>query len=151
MGKRYCHEHGTVIEKRIRKYVRLNKLFRKNDVIKVKDDISSYFVRKIIKNLPAKIVKQGKCDKVVSVWTADDEINGFFMNILGKKVKDEKNVKMFLWVTDEELEKYCKINKIKFKRNKKDKSVIRFVDEISLKFPDSKHKLIKSLGRLYSE
>lgn len=153
MRKMVCHENGTefsrIIEKRIRKYVRLNKLFKKNDIILVKDDVSEYFVKKIVRDLPVKIVKKGKADKIVGLWTADDEINNFFMKIFREK-KEKKFIKMFLWVIDDELERYCKINKIRFIRNKKDKSVQKFVDEISRKFPDSKHKIIKSLGRLDS-
>lgn len=139
-----------VIEKRIRKFVRLNEIFKKNDVILVKDDVSLYFIKRIIRDLPVKIVKSGKADKIIGVWTADDEINNFFLGVIGKRKElSGKFVKMFVSVTDDELEKYCK-GKVKFVRNKKDPSVQGFVDEISLKFPDSKHKLIKSLERLRS-
>lgn len=138
-----------MIEKRIRKYARLNKIFKKNDVILVKDDVSLHFIKRIIKNLPVKIVRKGKCNKIACMWTADDEINDFFTRMISKKYKsDKKNVKMFLLVTDDELEKYCRINGIQLARNKKDKAVMDLVDKISLKHPDSKHKLIKSFGRL---
>jgi hypothetical protein len=142
-------EFSRIIEKRVRKYTRVNKLFRKGDRILAKDDVSGYFVRKIIKELPVKIVNDG-ADKVAQIWTADDEINWFFMDILGKAEKqDAKLVKMFLWVTDEELEKYCRSNGIMFKRRDKDKAIQKFIDDISLKHTDSKHKIIRNLEKLY--
>lgn len=148
-NERNC-EFSRIIEKRIRKYTRLNKLFRKGDKILVKDNVSEYFVKRIIKDLPVKIVKKGSCNKVVGVWTADDEINDFFMKMIGKRGRlDKRFVKIFLGVTDDELEKYCKINGVKFKKRSKDKAVQSFVDKISYKHPDSKHKIIKSLERLY--
>lgn len=138
-----------VIEKRIRKHIRINKLFKKNDVILVKDYVSEYFLKKIIGNLPLKIVKKGKADKIVGVWTADDEINSFFMGIIGGKVKSDKRfIKMFVPVTDDEMEKYCKICRIDFCKRKKDKPVELFINNINKKYPDSKHKIIKSLQRL---
>jgi hypothetical protein len=153
MGKIDSHIGGTdfcrTIEKRIRKYTRINEFFKKGDVILVKDDVSEHFVRKIISELAVKIVKKGKADKIIESWTADDEINRFFMGILGKAEKlDEKLVKMFLWITDDELEKYCRINGVKFKRREKDKAVQKLVDDITAKHTDSKHKIVKSLEKL---
>jgi hypothetical protein len=153
MEKNDSHEHGTdfcrIIEKRVRKYTRLNKLFKKEDVILVKDAVSEHFVKKIIKDLPVKIVDKGKADKTVELWTADDEINAFFKGILSES-QDKRRAKIFLWITDDELEKYCKILSIDFSRREKDKAIQKLIDDIAAKHPDSKHKAIKSLGRLYS-
>ena len=145
--------HGTdfcrIIEKRIRKNARLNKLFRKSDKILVKDDISEHFVKKITKDMPVSIVKSGKADKIVESWTADDEINNFFMNILGYGEKQDKNkVKIFLGVTDDELEEYCRLNGISFRRREKDKEIKKLIDSVTVKHPDSRHKAIKSIERL---
>jgi hypothetical protein len=143
-------ENYDIIEKRVRKYTRINKLFEKGDVILVKDDVSLYFVKRIIKELPVKIVNKGKADKIIESWTADDEINNFFREILGVgSEQDKKLVKMFLWITDDELEKYCEINRIRFKRKEKDKAIQKLVDDITAKHPDSKHKIVKSLERLH--
>ena len=144
-------ENYDIIEKRIRKDVRMSGIFKKINSILVKDDVSEHFVRRIIQDKPVKIVRKGSADKIVGVWTADDEINDFFMKIVGKGKKLENGfVKMFLSVTDEELEKYCKINNIEFTRQDKDKAAQKFVDDVSLKHTDSKHKIIKSLQRLYT-
>jgi hypothetical protein len=154
MEKEHSHEHGTdfcrTIEKRIRKYTRINKLFKKGDRILVKDDVSEHFVRKIINELPVKIVKKGKADKIAESWTADDEINDFFMGVLGEgRKRDKRLVKMLLWVTDDELEKYCRINAIKFKRKEKDKAIQGLVDDITAKHPDPKHKIVKMIERMH--
>ena len=43
------------IEKRIRKYARINKIFKKNDRILVTDNLDHYLVKSMIKDLPVKI------------------------------------------------------------------------------------------------
>ena len=150
MEENIRHENGTdfsrTIEKRIRKQIRLGKMFKKDDRVLVKDEVSEHF----LKDMHLKLARKGSYDKMVSVWTADDEINSFFMKIIGKKEKTEKKpAKIFTCVTDDELEEYCRLNKIRFKKNKKDKAAQEFLEGISAKHPDSKHKIIKSLLRLH--
>jgi|GEM_PF-1556428 len=153
MEKSDSHGNGTdfsrILEKRIRKHVRLNKLLKKWDKILVKDAVSEHFVRKIVGDMPVRIVKKGKARKIVGIWTADDEIDAFFKSIVGKKDKTDKRfIKIFTSVTDDELEEYCKTNNINFARRKKDKAIQELVESITKKHPDSKHKIIKSLERL---
>jgi len=150
MEEKNRHEDGTdfsgKIYRRIRKQIRQTGKFKKDEKVLAEDEISEHF----LKNMHVEIVKNGEYDKKVKTWTADDEINSFFMNMIsGKADEDKKLVKIFTCVTDEELEKYCKLNKIMFKRREKDQAVQKFVDDISLKHTDSKHKIIKSLERLH--
>jgi hypothetical protein len=140
-----------LIEKRVRRYTRMNKIFSKGDKIVVTDDLDEYFVKSITSKLPVKIYKRktkGKI-KIVKLWTADDEINLFLKQIFyGKKIKQEKFVKLLKVITDKEAAKFAKLKKIKFKPNKKDKIVQDFVDEMQKKYPDTKYKLIKSINVL---
>ena len=46
---------ARMIEKRVRKYVRKNKIFRKNDRLLVIDDLSFFLVKSIIKGMPSRI------------------------------------------------------------------------------------------------
>ena len=103
-GRAVCDEcFIRLIEKRIRKYTRLNKIFRPKDRILVKGQLSKYFVESITKGLPIKIVHK-KSNKFVVDWTADDEANLFLENLfLGEKIRqDKKQIKLLKVITDKE-------------------------------------------------
>jgi Glu-tRNA(Gln) amidotransferase subunit E-like FAD-binding protein len=138
-----------LIEKRVRRYTRMNKIFKKNDKILVTDDLDEYFVKSITKKLPVKIYKKQVKNvrlMIIKLWTADDEINLFLKQMFyGKKIKEEKFVKLLKVITNEEAAKFAKIKGLKFKPNKQDKLVKDFIDEMTSKYPDTKHKLIKSI------
>ena len=84
---------NEVIEKRIRKELRIKKLIKKNDKLLIIDDNSydsknlMYLIKNIIGNLPVDIkVKKGKYvpgkkinfkGKVIVPWNLDDEISLF--------------------------------------------------------------------------
>ena len=144
-------EFLRLIEKRIRKYTRVNKIFSKGDNILVTDALDEYFVKSITEKLHVKIYKRkgNVCLKVVKQWTADDEINLFLKQVFySKKIKQKKFVKLLKVITDKEASKFAKLKKIKFKPNKKDKLIHDFVDVMDKKYPDTKHKLIKSMEGL---
>ena len=137
-----------LIEKRVRRHTRKNKIFSKDDKILVTDDLDEYFVKSITEKFPVRIYKKKpkRKIKVVKLWTADDEINLFLKQIFyRKKIKQERFVKLLKVITDEEAAKFAKLKGIKFKPNKKDKLVQGFVDEMQKKYPDTKYKLIKSI------
>src|SRR3972149_11316153 len=83
----------ALIEKRVRKDVRINRIFRKNDKLLVVGDLCCYLVKSIIRNLPVKITKTDRIKKLreyktVAPSTLDDEINHFLESIfLNKKIK----------------------------------------------------------------
>ncbi len=141
-----------IIEKRIRKHARMNRLFKKNDKILVKGELNKYLVPKIIKDLPCKIYyKQAKgIDKIVIQWTLDDEINLFLKELLtGKKAKQNpKHIKLLKVITDKEAARFAKIKKLKFKPNKKDKAVQHLINKMTEHYPDTKYKLFKSIELL---
>ena len=149
-GRAVCDEcFCRLIEKRIRKYTRLNKIFRPKDKILVKGRLSRYFIESITKNLPIKIVNK-KSNKVVVDWTADDEANLFLEELfLGKKNKqDKKQVKLLKVITDKEAKLFAKIKKLKFKENKKNKDIQKFIDELEKKDLGAKYRLLKNFDML---
>ena len=136
------------IEKRVRKNLRLNKTFKKGDIIGVDDDLSYYFVNSAVSGLPVKVFRKkvNGATKTIKQWTADDEINHFFKQMFyGKQIKMKKFISVLRVITDDEALKFAEIKGIKFKPNKKDKKVYDFVEAMQKKYPDTKSKLTKSI------
>lgn len=144
---------ARTIEKRIRKYIRLNSPFRKNDRILVKGSLNKYLIPRIIKHLPCRICCQkakGRINKIVVQWTLDDETNLFLKHLFtGKKAKQNpRHIKPLKVITDREAERFAGIKKLKFKPNRKDKEVQHFINEMEKSYPDTKYKIFKSIGIL---
>ncbi|MDP7323862.1 MAG: hypothetical protein QF632_03825 [Candidatus Woesearchaeota archaeon] len=149
-----------IFEKRIRKSVRIDRVFSKNDRILVSDKLSEYLVKEIIKGMPVKIffrkldddfVKREKINKVVVGWTLDDEVNQFLEKLLfNRKSKEVKYVKLLKSVTDEEVEAFVKIKKIKFSLNEKNEDISEFISVLNEKYDDIKFGLGKSIKKLKS-
>ena len=145
-----------MLEKRIRKNARINKIFTKNDKILVTDDLNEYIINGIIKDLPVTIYKQKKVDekfikknkinKIATKWTMDDEaINTLKEFITAKKTKEnKKTTKLLVVASDKELERYAKIHEIKFEPNKKDKKYNKTIQHMQQKYSDTKEKLYQS-------
>lgn len=138
----------TIIEKRIRKYIRINKLIKKNDRLIIKDPLSLYFIKKIIRS-PIKIVKNN--GKEVLPWTLDDECNLFLKLFFNKnfdinKIKNN-NIKLFKTVTDEELIEFSKIRNIKYKTLNKDRNIGDLLNNLS-KYPEIKFSLLKCINNI---
>jgi hypothetical protein len=132
-GRDICNEcFCKLIEKRVRKYSRINKLFKKGDKISIEGDVNKYFIKSMLKDLPIKTVsKKGKGVKNVVEQTMDDETNGFVKSLfLNKKFKKNKDIKLLRVLTDKEAGIFAKIKKLKFKANKKDRNVQKFLDKI---------------------
>ena len=139
---------SKVIEKRVRKYIRVNKLFSKNDNISVEDPLSIFFIKKIIKDLPVKFVKKKIAKKFIK-WTLDDEIAFFLDNIFNnKKIKFTRKLSILRQCTDEELELFAKFNKLSFVKNKKNEEVMYFINEMNIKYPETKFSLLKTADKI---
>jgi hypothetical protein len=163
----------SIIEKRVRKHVRINKLFKKKDRILVIDDLSYYFVKKTIKNLPVKILKnkfdinktinynknkliydyilKNKINKIIIPWTIDDEINLYLEKILFRKEKTlqkQKIIKLFVNITDNEIELFSKFKKIEFKMNKKNKLIKEMIDNLEKKYSGIRFNCLKFIEKM---
>jgi len=117
------------IEKRVRKDIRINKLFSKNDRIYVKDKLSRFFIDKIIGTLPKKYVNSPKkANKIVIKYTLDDECNEFLEKFMFNKRENLiKGVKLLRTITDREALLFAKHHNIDFKPNKKTKKFRKFL------------------------
>lgn len=159
-GREICADcFCRLIEKRIRKYARVNKIFGKNDSIFVVGKLAEYFVRQIIGKRPVKIfsrakvdsvfIKKNKINLVVVSDTLDDEINMFLEKVVNNKKKGkDKSVKLLSCITDEEAQMFAKIKKIKFVPKKKNKDIMKFVNELSAKHTHARFSLIKNIKDL---
>ena len=159
-----------IIEKRVRKELRINKLIQKNDKILLIDDgsaeyyISNYLLPRIIKDLPVTITTtkttfelgkyvKGKYDKVIVPWNTDKE-DEYFLNCVFEnkempylghyKIKNKTYVKLSLPVLQSEVETFARIKKFKFKNQNKKSTVSERVDELEKEYPEIKFSLLKS-------
>tara|TARA_Y100000034_G_scaffold39094_2_gene48182 strand:+ start:22673 stop:23218 length:546 start_codon:yes stop_codon:yes gene_type:complete len=162
--KRLCARcFCKVVEKRLRKYLRLSKCITKGDKVYVDSDVCKYFIDKII-TFPITKVKVGKkgttikeitkkVDKMVIPWTLDHECMLFLDKFSGKGFdlkmleSDKKIVKLFLTIDEASLIDFCKINKIKYDKIKNNK-VKNKIDKLVEKYPEIKYSLGKSIGVL---
>jgi hypothetical protein len=162
-----------IIEKRVRRDLRISKLIKKNDRILLIDNNSAaakasiYLFRKITAALPA-IIKEkktrydigqeitGKFTKIIIPWTADDEDEYLLLtifenkklNYLGNFRKKEKvYIKLLLSVSESEAEMFCTILNFEYKKQKK--TVIRnLLDKFEAEHPEVKFSLLKSAKEL---
>ena len=137
-----------MIEKRVRKHSRINKLFSKGDKIFV-SGLAKYFVKSILSKMPVEIVSKKKANKIVVSWSMDDEANEFISALFNnKKVKKNNDIKLLKVLSDKELLLFAKIKGLKFKANKKNKDVQKFLDDVEKKHGNIKYNLLKNIDSL---
>jgi hypothetical protein len=135
------------IEKRVRKRLRLDELFKKNDIIYVKDKLSLYFIEKIIGDLPKSFTKDPKkASKIVIKYTLDDECNEFLEKLMFNKAKKPtKGISVLNVLTDKEAILFAKYNNIDFEPNKKNKVIKEILDKLENMYPQTRYSLAKSI------
>jgi hypothetical protein len=138
------------IEKRIRKDIRINKIFTKGDKIYVKDKLSKYLIEKILGTMPKTFVNSPKkANKVIIKYTLDDECNDFLENFMfGTKKKIVKGIKLLKTITDKDALLFARYNDIDFKVNKKDQKIKEILDELEKSYPQTRFSLLKSIESL---
>jgi hypothetical protein len=135
---------GESFERKLRKAIKLNPI-KKDELVLVEDKIVEFCLKKAVKGLPHKVVKSGKYDKRVVLWTLDDEDRELLHCVLNKKKlkkDDSKVIKLFKFVSDEELLQYAKANKISLKIKKDE--IKDLVAKLSEKYPQTRYSLLKS-------
>jgi len=159
-GRELCAKcFSRLIEKRIRKNVRLKKAFANNDKILVIGDLAKYFITSILGERPVKVfyrasvnkefVKKNKINKIVRTWTLDDVANEFLSEVLlGEKIKKRKYIDILSCITDSEAELFSKLHKIKFIVNKKDKDIVKLLKTLSDKHTHAKFSLLQNIEKL---
>tara|TARA_Y100000310_G_scaffold5667_1_gene6578 strand:+ start:2774 stop:3328 length:555 start_codon:yes stop_codon:yes gene_type:complete len=154
------------IELRIRKDIRINKVFKKDDRILFFDKLSQKVVKGIIKGLPVKsfykpglineklesFVKDNKVNKVVIPWTLENEDCSFLEELFfgGKRVENNY-IKLFSNVREDELRLFAKFKGVEFEGIKMNEKLRKFLDELENKYADVKFGLRRSVAKLIGE
>jgi hypothetical protein len=146
----------TTIEKRIRKYVRVNRIFSKHDRIVAVGELNHYLVPRIIQGLPVELKlakrtpKNGR-GKIVVVRSADDLACAFVGQVLSNSVKrdgHETDISIVRVATDRELQLFAKFRKIRFEPNPKNAEIRGMLDTLEAKHPETKFSILKSMEQL---
>lgn len=153
---------AEVIEKRIRKSLREHDWLKPDDKIIIIDDgtlkakVLIHLLKSIFKGQPFKFeIKKGAIssaeipvkgrNKVIIPWNMDDEVeqylNALFNN---KKIKKTKLIKPLLNISDEEIDYFAKIKKMKGKKKAKT-TLGNMMDDLEKRYPGSKFGLLKSI------
>lgn len=158
LGKLCGHCFSNIIEKRVRKHIRINDFFKKDDTVAVLGDLSYFFLKKILKDLPLNIKKikaSKKMDKsrfkgkIAIDYTMDDEIDSFLTRLFAiSHVKNTRYIKILRLITDEEASIYSKLHNIRFIGNKKGENTKKFIDNLEIEYPEIKFGLSKSIDQL---
>lgn len=146
-----------ILTNRIKKELRKNYLFKKGEKVLVFGKLTEIFLKKAVEGLPLAVKtdknytkdmfdKKFFYDKIIIPWTADDESELFYEEITKPRLnlknigQNNKIIKLFKPILDEELVKAAKILKIKFKPKKRNKEL----EKIQKKFSSAKFGLVKS-------
>lgn len=161
---------SEIIEKRIRKEIRLNKLIEKDDRILVIDDgsaeakLTSYLLPRILKQLPVKIAIEKKkysigenikCpeNKIIIPWNAEKEaaylLDSIFKNkktpFLGHfSIGKKRYVKMMLPLLHEEAKAMTSIKGIKFKDKKEESYSEKILSSFEKEYTETKFSMLRS-------
>jgi len=153
---------AEVIEKRVRKSLRENEWLKPDDDIIIIDDSTvkakavMYLLKSIFKGQPFKFnIKKASIasaeklakskNKVIIPWNMDDEVEQYLDALFNnKKIKKTKLIKPLLNISDEEIDYFAKIKKLKGKKKPKTK-LGKMLDDLEKRYPGSKFGLLKSI------
>lgn len=159
-----------LIEKRVRKVIRTKKLFSKADKVMILDDgskevkVIQYLIQSIVPYLKldisvqkindrfmASIAKRGY--KVILPWNLDNEVEYFFSMLFTKMdFKKTKTIKLLRNVSQEEIEIFASIKKIKGKTTKPyNKEINAMLNNLEKDHPDIKFSILKSSDAIFSK
>jgi hypothetical protein len=146
-----------VIEKRVRKDMRINEWIKKDDRILLIDDnskeakVGEYLLKSIIKGLPVKITKKksklGKFDKIIIPWSLDREVEASLAGIFAKSPKNQrskKEIRLLRNVLDREIEVFAKIKGFRYANKARPKLQI-MADKLEEKYPGCKFSVLNSM------
>ena len=155
-----------LIEARVRKYARLQNVFKKDDRILVIDKLSTFLIRRIVGDLPFKMfnkkykisqlktplvntfIKKKRINKIIIPWTIDDECCMFLEHLFVGKTTKLKYYSLMLTMTDEEALLFAGYNTISFKPLKKNKEIQAIMRTLEEKYPETKFSLVKSVKEM---
>jgi tRNA(Ile)-lysidine synthase TilS/MesJ len=104
----------------------------------------SILFKSAVTGLPLKYVKKAKAEVIITGKTADDEAVEFLEQLFEGKIKQqEKALNIFANITEKELEKYCELEKIVRKKQKKS-GLRQKLEKLDEKYPGIMFALQKS-------
>ncbi len=150
----YCNNcFLKIIEKRVRKELRIKKYFKPNEnIFLFNDNSKEYFVAKYLlnnifeKHLNLKETKNKNIKgKLLIPTNLDREIKNKLNSYLENTAVEKTNIKILYNILEEEIINFCKIKG--FKINNKDETN-NLIEEIEKTHPGSKFSLSKSFENL---
>jgi len=132
-------------EKRVKKALRQRKL-EKNERVLVVGEVAAYLFNKYIR-VPLFVEYSSELkewfDAVIIEWTMDDECIAFLEAFAGGKLKDDSSIKLFQFVSDQDVGLYAKMKNLNFIPRKKSMHWQEFLSRFDL---DMKYNLLRSAG-----
>lgn len=134
-------------EKRVKKALR-ERVLRKGERVLIVGDVAAYLFKKFV-SVPLHVeysreLKAG-FGAVIIEWTLDDECVSFLEAFSGGLDFKEERVKMFKFLTDEDVQSYAELKKLFFVPRTKNKHWQEFLGNFDL---DMKYNLLRSAGEI---
>ena len=159
-----------IIQKRVRKEIRLKRLIRENDSILVIDDgsaesqVSLYLLKSIVKNMPVSISTRKESyrlgdeirsenNKIIIPWNADKEDEYFLGCIFDSRkpvyighfrLKGKTYIKPLLPVLHREAEIFASIKNFRYRKKEETSAVSEMLDRLEEEYPEIRFSLLKS-------
>jgi len=138
---------GSIVEKKVRKNIRINKLIEKGDKLYPEGETAEYILKSIIKDPSIKIVDTKVGAKVISENCMDDKIHDALSLFFdGNNKKKDLNY-IFDVIQRIDLEKYAKHKGLKLNLRAKD-DIDDFLDELEKRHTGSKFSFAKTIEKL---
>jgi len=131
----------NLFEKRVKKAFRMNKL-KPGMKISIDNEIVLYLFKKMTP-FPVEFSSDGL---KLLFWTLDDECVDFLQKLVGDFVVGKSEaIKVFYFLTDEEVELYAGLKSLKFVPNKKDPILNNFLQKFD---KEMKQNLLRNVGEI---
>lgn len=157
-----------VIERRVRKELRMSEAIKKGDNLLIIDDgtcsakLNVLLIKKSVGDITKITVKKGKFNpdkkisfkgKIIAPWNLDDEIllfmNSFFNNKLFRYLGDHGNiVKPLISIKQDECETFAKLTGLKYNMKTKTDDLAGFIGKIEEKYPGTKFGILKTTKQM---
>ncbi len=148
----FCRKHFIEnIEKRVKKGIRQNSLIERNESLVAEDMLCRHFIENVI-NVPVKVKKSGKGRRVIP-WSMDDEILQFLAALFSSKElkeSEDKSIKLFRTIKDNELEAYARLKGAKFsrKRTAQERRILSELDRLEKDHKETRFSLLRSIEEI---
>lgn len=141
----------TVMERRAKMELKRAGEVKKNETVLILDDgskeakVSELFLRNLTKGVPCTIIvaKEGKADKIIIPWDADDEALMVLQHICEQK-PIQNGIKLLKSILDSEVALIAKLNNIPL-TEKPASEAKKLLDHLESLHPGTKFSLAKTL------